>query len=132
MPVRAQRLEGEGWELRWARPKEPVARYRIEERFLSLDEKGALQTAWRALPEPNIAIVGDAVTAPINGLDPRQVHSLKVTALSADGTMLWESPLVVLGPPAEPSHRTRTWTLLLGLALLALVALRWRANRAPA
>ncbi len=132
VPVRARRLEGERWELHWARPKETVARYRIEERFLALDEKGALQTVWRALPPPNIAIVGDAVTAPISGLESRQVHSLKVSALGADGTLLWESPLVVLAPPAQPSHRTRTWTLILGLALLALVALRWRVNRTPA
>ena len=41
------------------------------------------------------------------GSNPRQVHSLKVSALGADGALLWESPLVVLGPPAQPSHRTR-------------------------
>lgn len=132
VPVRAQRLEGKRWELRWARPKEPVSRYRIEERFLSLDDKGALQTTWRALAAPDIAVAGDDVTTQISGLDPRQVHSLKLTALAPDGTALWESPVVVLSPPAKPSHRMRNWTLLLGLALFALVALRWRANRAPA
>ncbi|MGI8432425.1 MAG: hypothetical protein ACR2MW_09075 [Chthoniobacterales bacterium] len=129
--VRGPRLEGEHWELRWARPKEPVARYRIEERLLELDGAGELQINWRAFSEPKIAIGGATVTAQIGGLDPKQIHSLKVTALGPDGGTLWESPLVVIGPPAEPSHRIRTWTLILGLALAVLVVVRWRANRRP-
>ncbi|MGI8432821.1 MAG: hypothetical protein ACR2II_12160 [Chthoniobacterales bacterium] len=129
--VRGQRLEGAHWELRWARPKEPVARYRIEERLLALDGAGELQINWRAFSDPKIAIGGDTVTAQIGGLDPKQSHSLKVIALGPDGGTLWESPLVVIGPPAEPSHRTRTWMLILGLALVVLVVLRWRANRGP-
>ncbi len=130
VPVRAQRLEGARWELRWARPKESVAQYRIEERLLLLDGAGALQTNWHAFAAPKIAIAGDAVTAQLSGLDPRQIHSLRVTALGADGAALWESPLVVVGPPPQPSHRVRNWTIILGLALLVLVVVRWRANRA--
>ncbi len=130
VPVRAQRLAGSLWELRWARPKDSVAQYRIEERFLSLDGAGALQTNWRALPSPKIAFAGDAVTAQVAGLDPDQIHSLKVTALAPNGAAFWESPLVVIGPPAKPEHPARKWTILLGLALVVLVVARWRANRA--
>lgn len=130
VPVRGQRLERSVMELRWARPKEPVAQYRFEERFLALDGAGELQATWRALASPKITFTGDTVTAQIGGLDPRQIHSLKVTALAPDGTALWESPLVVLGPPAKPPAGPGWWTLLLGLALFGLVFLRWRANRA--
>ena len=115
--------------MRWARPKETVAQYRIEERFLALDGAGELQATWRAFTSPQIAIAGDEVTAQISGLDPRQIHSLRVTALGSNGVALWESPLVVLGPPRKPSHRTRNWAVILGGALLVLLVLRWRANR---
>ncbi len=131
VPVRAQRLAGSLWELRWARPKDPVAQYRIEERFLALDGAGALQTNWRDLPSPKIAFADDRVTAQIAGLDPDQMHSLKVTALGPNGAPFWESPLVVVGPPPEPSRRTRTLALIFGGALVVLLVLRWRANRAP-
>lgn len=129
VPVRGRRLAGTRWELRWARPKETVSRYRIEERFLALDGAGELQINWRAFPAPQFAFVGDMVTAQISGLDPQQIHSLRVTALAANGATLWESPLVVLGPPPEPSHRARNWAFILGGALLGLFVLRWRANR---
>ncbi|HEY3661655.1 MAG TPA: hypothetical protein VGL24_00710 [Chthoniobacterales bacterium] len=127
--VRGHRLEGGHWELRWARPKDPVARYRIEERLLTLDGAGEMQTTWRALSSPKTAAGTDTVTAQVGELDPNQLHSLKVTALGPDGGALWESPVVVIGPPAEPSHRVRNWTLLLGFVLAVLVVVRWRANR---
>jgi len=129
VPVRAQRLEAARWELRWARPKEPVTKYQIEERLLFVDGAGELQTTWRSLASPDVAEMGDSVTAQINGLDFRHVHLLRVTALRTDGATLWESPLVALSPPAEPSHRARGWALIFGIALVVLIALRWQANR---
>ncbi len=129
VPVRGKRLEGTRWELRWARPKETIPQYRIEERFLVVDGAGELQATWRAFTSPEIATAGDEVTAQVSGLDAQKIHSLRVTALGTNGAALWESPLVVLGPPPEPSHRARNWALILGGALLVLLVLRWRSNR---
>lgn len=129
VPVRVQRLEAARSELRWARPKEPVAKYQIEERLLSVDGAGELQTTWRSLASPDVAATGNSVTAQIKGLDFRKVHLLRVTALRSDGATLWVSPLVALSPPAEPSHRAHRWALVFGIALVVLIALRWQANR---
>jgi hypothetical protein len=129
--VQARRREAGGWELRWARPKITAAKYRIEERFLSQDGAGELQTQWQALASPDVAESGDQVVAQIKGLEPRKLHMLRVTALNGAGALLWESPPIALPPPRQPSQHERGWLLLLGLALGALVFLRWRANRAP-
>lgn len=130
--VQARRLEAGHWELRWARPKIAAAKYRIEERFLALDGAGELQTSWQPLASPEIAESGDEVVAQIKGLEPKQLHMLRVTALSAAGATLWESPPIALKPLSEPSSRERRWLLLLGLVLIAFLFLRWRANRASA
>jgi hypothetical protein len=128
--VRAQRMEPSRWELRWARPTNPVAKYRIEERFLALDGAGELQISWRPLPPPEVAFTGDSVTAQVKGLDPRRLHALKVAALGPADATLWESPLVALAPPARQSHRARGWVLIFVIALLILIGLRWRASHA--
>lgn len=99
VPVRAQRLNSSRWALRWSRPKGSVTKYRAEERILSLDGAGELQTPCHQLAAPEIANSGDSLITQINVLDPQQLHTLRVTALRADGTNLWESPLVALSPP---------------------------------
>lgn len=130
--VRAQRTEASSWELRWARPKRADAKYRIEERFLSLDDKGELLTTWQGLAAPDIAESGDEVVAQINGLSPKQPHILRVTALSGGGAVLWESPPVALAPPRRPVQSNYGWLLVFGFALLVFLILRWRARRANA
>ena len=128
----AHRLDASHWELRWARQKIAAAKYRIEERFLSLDGAGELQTTWRAIASPEIAESGDEVVAQIKGLEPKQLHMLRVTALGSDGGTLWESPVVALAPPREPPRSERRWLLFFGLTLFVFLILRWRANRAAA
>ena len=130
--VQARRLATGGWELRWARPKIAAAKYRIDERFLSLDGAGELQTQWQALASADIAESGDHIVAQIKGLDPKKLHSLRVTALNAAGGMAWESPPVALTVPSKPPSRERRWLLIFAIGLLVLLFLRWRANRAPA
>jgi len=130
--VQARRQKNEDWELRWVRPKIAAAKYRIDERFLSMNGAGELQTMWQAVASPEIAESGDEIVAQIKGLEPKKLHMLRVTALNAAGGTLWESPPVALAPPGQPTQRERSWLLLLGLSLCALVFLRWRANRAPA
>ncbi len=128
--IHAQRLDGSRWELRWARPKIAAVKYRIEERFLSLDAAGELQTSWRTLAPPEITEAGDDVVARIKGLEPKWLHMLRVTALGSDGTTMWESSLVALAPPREPSQSRRGWLVVFGLSLLVFLFLRWRSNRA--
>ncbi|CAN5420853.1 hypothetical protein BH20VER3_BH20VER3_17490 [soil metagenome] len=128
-PVDAKRLAGADWQLRWPKDDASPVGFRIEERFLSLDEAGDLQTSWRPLASPDVAIAGDSVIAKIGGLDPKQQHMVRVIALAPDGTNLRESSLIPLSPRAEPSHRTRGWLLVLGCALGLLLLLRWRLQR---
>ena len=115
-----------------AQTSEGLGSYRIEELFRALDVAGELQTTLRGVPAPQIAIMGDEVRAQIEGLDRDPIHSFRVTALTPKGEVLWESPLVVLDSPRQPSRRTQTWLLILGVALIALLVQRRRANRASA
>ena len=127
--VRARRAEDAVWELTWPRPKEPVAQYRLEERFLSLDPAGELQTTWQPLASPTLTESGETILARIKELAPTELHIVRVTALRAEGATLWESPLVSLAPPREPAAGAGRWVLLLILVLIALVGWRWRARR---
>lgn len=130
--VHAQRADASRWELRWPQPKTPATKYRIEERVLSLDGAGALQTSWRELAPLEIAASGKEVVAQIKGLEPKKLHMLRVTAIGAAGATLWESPVVALAPPREPPRRERHWLLFFGLTLFVFLFLRWRASRAAA
>ncbi|MEO7168444.1 MAG: hypothetical protein ABI016_15600 [Chthoniobacterales bacterium] len=127
--VRAKRLDP-GWELRWPQPKNPVANYRIEERFLALDGTDGLQTSWRPLPLPKIANSGDSAVAQLKGLAPKELHILRVTALKEDGSTLWESPLVALSPPRAAPRNGRGWLLTFVVTLAIFLVVRWSANRA--
>ncbi len=128
--VHAQRADALRWELRWPQPKAPASKYRIDERWLSLDGTGALQTSWRELAPLEIAASGNEVVAQIKGLEPKQLHMLRVTAIGAAGATLWESPVVALAPPREPPRGERRWLLVFGLTLFVFLFLRWRSNRA--
>ncbi len=130
--VHVRRPDATHWELRWAQPKTAPAKYRIDERFLSLDSAGVLQTSWRALPPRDTTESGDEVVAQIKGLDPTRLHMLRVIALGPDGGGLWESPPTALAPPREPSRSEGGWLLVFGLALLVFLFVRWRASRAQA
>ena len=130
LPIRVRRTGAADWELDWARSKIPVAKYRVEERFVSLDGAGELQTLWRAIRFPEIVESGDEVIARIKGLEPKQLHILRVTALGPGGEISWESLPVTLAPPREERRNGRGWLLVLGPAFLVLLFLRWRAKRA--
>jgi len=130
--VKAKRLDASRWELRWPQPKGPVTKYRFDERLVSLDSAGALQTSWREIAPVETVALGKEVVAQIKGIEPKQRHLVRVTALGPSGTALWESPLVAL-TSANGSLRTQSlWLILLGMTLLVFVILRWRANRAVA
>ena len=129
--VQAQRLDAARWELRWA-PAKAAANYRIDERFLSLNDTGELQTIWRTLSPLEIAQSGGEIFAQIQALDPKQLHMLRVIALGADGAILWESPPVALATRGEPPQGERGWLLVFALALVVFLFLRWRARRALA
>jgi len=128
--VGAQRINASRWELRWPRPKDLATKYRIDERLLSLDSNGELRTSWREITPASLTISSDPVTARIEGLNPRQLHMLRVTALDRDGAVRWESPLVALSPARESPTRARFWLMILGTALLVFVVMCWRATRA--
>jgi hypothetical protein len=130
--LHAQRADASRWELRWPQPKTPVTKYRVEERLLSLDRAGALQTNWRELTPLETTASGNEVVAQIKGLEPKQLHMLRVTAIGATGATLWESPVVPLAPPPEPSRGARPWLLFFGLTLSIFLFLRWRSKRAAA
>jgi hypothetical protein len=88
-----------------------------------------LETSWQALDAPEISRSGDEMVAGISGLDRGQLHMLRVTALGPGGVTLWESPLVALAPPRAAGHGTRGWLIAFGVALVVLIALRWRVRR---
>ena len=129
--VHAQRMDASLWELRWPQPKTPATKYRIEERLLSLDGAGVLQTSWRELA-PEMAAADNQVVARIKGLEPKQMHILRVTAIGAAGATVWESPVVEVAPPWELPQREHRWLLFFGLTLIAFLLLHWRSNRATA
>ncbi len=128
----ARRIDASRWEVRWPAPKNPPAKYRIDERLLALDADRQLQTSWCEIPVAKITIAGDTATAQIDQLKPRELHLLRVSALARDGTVEWESPLVALSPVSEPPSRGRFWLVIFGTALLALLLLRWRGSRVRA
>lgn len=127
--VRGRHLGSSKWELHWPRPANPVANYRIEERFLSLNDASELQTNWKALTPVEIANSGDSVIAKLGGLDPKNIHLVRIAALGSDGAVLWEAPLVTLAPPRESPGGRSNWLLILGMALGLLVFLRWWLSR---
>jgi hypothetical protein len=127
--VKARRLSPATWELRWRQPQEAVAHYQIEERILSLGDGGQLQTSWRPLRASVAAASGGAITARVDGLDPKQLHLLRVRALGAEKTLRWISPLLSL-PPVAQTGNGKGLALFLLLAILAfLFVLRWRRGR---
>lgn len=125
--VTAHRLEFALWEVRWSAESPRAASYRVEERSLSLDGAGALQTAWRPL-QTSISAGSDPVTAKVGDLDGHRAHVLRVTALDADGTTRWESPLIALAALPVSSHARTIWLVGLSLALAAFLLLRWRGR----
>lgn len=125
--VTARRLGASLWELKWAARKIPSASYRIEERTLSLDAAGNLQTSWRPVTSTiNPAL--DPVTAKLAELDADRVHVIRVTALDASGTTLWESPPEALAAVPATTHERGLWLVSLSLALAVCLFLRWRAR----
>jgi hypothetical protein len=132
MAIHAQRVDPAHWELRWPIPKEQVANYRVEERFLSLDRSDQLQISWRAVPAPEIRTEGKSVVAKISGLDPKELHIVRVIAVAPGGANLWESPLVSLSPPPPKPQRGRGWVIAMAVVLIALLYWRWRISRARA
>jgi hypothetical protein len=126
--VRARRLSPEVWELSWRQPEEPVASYVVEERILSLDGAGKLETSWRTVRSSVARTTGKSVTARVESVDPKQLHMVRVRALGPDRSLRWETPLVSLAPVPERAHG-KTITLLLLTAVLALfLVLRWRGG----
>jgi len=130
--IHAQRLDAAHWELRWFVPKEQVANYRVEERLLSLESPGQLQIGWRAVASPEIRTEGKSVVAKISGLNPKELHVIRVIAVAPDNATLWESPLVSLSPPASKAHSGHGWLIAMALVLVALLSWRWRISRVRA
>jgi hypothetical protein len=54
---------------------------------------------------------------------------LKFTAVNADHSTMWQSPLVALSPPRAPARTKQVWLLIFATALAVFVVLRWRTNR---
>lgn len=128
--VKTKRLDASHWELRWPQPTVLVTRYRIDERFVSLDHAGGLQTSWREIAPVETVALGKEVLAQIEGVEPKSRHLVRVTAFGPSGITLWESPVVALTPAAGSLRFQPPWLILLGITLVAFVLLRWRANRA--
>ncbi|HEY5035923.1 MAG TPA: hypothetical protein VII74_02185 [Chthoniobacterales bacterium] len=126
-PVTARRLGASRWELRWP-AKQAAAHYRIEERQLALDGNNELKISWRELPASKIARTKNQAVAQLDRMKPSDLHMLRVVALAADGSVLWESPLVTLRPLPVRSHARAFWLFCLFAGLSALVYLRWRAQ----
>lgn len=125
--VTARRVGASLWELKWTARKFPSASYRIEERTLSLDAAGNLQTSWRPVTSTtNLAL--DPVTAKLTELDDDRVHVIRVTALDASGTTLWGSPPVALAAVPAATHERGLWLVSLSLALAVCLFLRWRGR----
>ncbi len=129
--VTPRHLEASLWELKWPAGKIRPASYRIEERSVSLDHDGALQTAWSAVTA-SLNSSADLVIAKISGLSENHVHTLRVTALGEDGTTLWESPALTLAAAPVVSHERALWLTGLWLVLAIFFLLRWRARVRPA
>lgn len=130
--VTARRLTSSRWELSWPAAMDSGVTYRTEERLLSLGGDGRLQTTWRSLSTARINASADPVTAELREIDPRQLHIMRVSALSRDGTALWESPPVALAAASATSHGRASWLLGLICVLAVFIILRWRANHAAA
>ncbi len=127
LKVTTRRLGASLWELKWTARKFPSVSYRIQERTLSLDAAGNLQTSWRPVTSTiNPAL--DPVTAKLTGLDGDRVHVVRVTALDASGITLWESPPDALAAVPAAAHGREFWLVSLSLALAVCLFLRWRAR----
>lgn len=130
--VTARRLASSRWELTWPAAKDSGVIYGVEERLLSLAKNGELQTTWRSLAVAKISAAADPVTAELREIDSRQLHMLRVSALSRDGTALWKSPPVALAAAPATSRGRAFWILGLVAALAVFIIMRWQANRAAA
>lgn len=126
--IRARRLASARWELSWP-ATQAVANYRIEERQLALGANDELEISWRALSATKIGTTKNRTVAELDHVKPDDLHMLRVVALAADGSVLWESPLVALRPLPTQSHAGvyLLWCLCVGLAVL--IYLRWRGRR---
>ena len=99
--------------------------------FRSMMRVGCKRVGAKLL-QVNATALGKEVVAQIKGLEPNQRHMVRVTAIGGSGTALWESPVVALNPPAGSLRSERPWLVLLGIALLAFLFLRWRSDRSVA
>ncbi len=122
----AKHLGAGRWELTWPQAKE--AHFRIEERLLSLGGDGELRTDWREMTPATISAGTDRVTARLERVQPAELHMLRVTAVGADGTVLWETPLVALPPKPAPECGRTYLLLFLGCGLAVLLFFRWRGR----
>ncbi|HEY1770137.1 MAG TPA: hypothetical protein VGG02_07765 [Chthoniobacterales bacterium] len=129
--ITAERLGSSRWKLRWPAGKISAASYRVEERDLALVNK-ELQISWREVTAAKIDAKRNPVSAQIDRLDPRALHILRVSALDADGKVLWQSPLVSLAPEPQESHERFYLLWLFGAVLFALAYFRWRSTRGVA
>jgi hypothetical protein len=127
--VSARRQGSSGWELQWPLPKTSGVTYRIEERLLALDAKTELQISWRTLAAGKISTANNRAIAELAGMKPHELHTLRVTALNPDGSVLWESQLISLPPGPRVSHGRAYLLILFGGLLIVLLFLRWRTNR---
>ena len=130
--VKVKRVDASHWQLRWPQPTAPVTKYRIDERLVSLDRAGGLQTSWREIVPVETVALGKEVVAQIKGVEPKSRHLLRVTAFAPSGEALWESPVVALTPATASLRFQPPWLVLFGIALVVFVLLRWRANRRTA
>ncbi|HEX3817797.1 MAG TPA: hypothetical protein VHW03_05875, partial [Chthoniobacterales bacterium] len=95
----------------------------------ALGSNGELEISWRELSVSRIATAKNQVAAELDRVKPDELHMLRVVALAADGSVLWESPLVALRPLPTQSHARAFWLFCLFAGLSALLYLRWRARR---
>jgi hypothetical protein len=130
--VKVKRLDASHWELRWPQPTGPVTKYRVDERLVSLDHAGGLQTSWREIAPVETVALGNEVVAQIKGVEPNSRHLVRVTAFGPSDVPLWESPVTPLTPATGSLRFQPPWLTLLEITLVVFVVLRWRANRAAA
>ena len=120
-PVKDINLRGQGTstlDLSWTPPRPTPKSYRVELRYLRLDEDEKLHVDWRPYAKVDVRVAPDTVKAQVSGLPAGQRQTIRVVAVDDAGHLALPSPtLSVMTRPAS------TWWHVTPLKVLAALLL---------
>ena len=100
--------------------------YRVELRYLSLDEADKLLVDWRPYAQVEFRAAHGFVTARLSGLEPDSQQCVRIVAVDASGRLAAPSPLRVIYTLPSSTWWRPTPLGVLGLLLLLCGGMVWR------